>query len=112
MGIQVFLHPTDIILFNIYRPPLPGCVLELDELFSIAANEPSIIISDFIAHHPFWIDPTSSIARRLDDTENHIQLLLDFFPEVSLLKSRQATHTKGGVIDLALLSTSLTLIAT
>jgi len=84
-----------------------SCELELDKLFGLAANEPTIILGDFNARHPDWNDPSTPSAHRIDDTGRHIKLLLDSFPDVSLLNARQATHTKGGVLDLVFLSTSL-----
>jgi len=83
--------------------PAPEC----RDLFGLAANEPAIILGDFNAHHLDWNDPSTSSAHRIDDTGRHIKLLLDSFPDVSLLNARQATHTKGGVLNLVILSTSL-----
>jgi len=107
IGIKLSLHHTDLLLFNLYRKPHPSCELELDELFGLAANEPTIILGDFNAHHPDWNDTSTPSAHRIDDTGRHIKLLLDSFPDVSLLNARQATHTKGGVLDLVFLSTFL-----
>jgi len=107
LGIQISLNESNLFLFNIYRPPHPTYELEMDELFGLAAHEPTIIIGDFNAHHPNWNDPTTSSAYKTNDAGLHIKLLLDSFPDVSLLNSKQATHTKGGVLDLTILSNSL-----
>jgi len=107
LGIQISLNESNLFLFNIYRTPHPTCELEMDELFGLAAHEPTIILGDFNAHHPNWNDPTTSSAYKTNDAGLHIKLLLDSFPDVSLLNSKQATHTKGGVLDLTILSNSL-----
>ena len=101
IAIEIILLDTTLTLYNIYRN-WANNNLDLTQLFTYASANPTIILGDFNAHHPI-------LCSTRDTTEEgeHIAYALNYFPEIALLNSGQATHTRGGRLDLSFINTNL-----
>lgn len=97
------LHSTTLLCLSITFTDL----LNLDNIFSLMCNSPTILGGDFNAHHHIWNDPPSNTANKTCSNGLHIQQLLTSFPDVKLLNKHTPTHLRGGVFDLTFLSSDL-----
>lgn len=100
LAISIHLQEEIIDIYNCYRPPRNNCILELDELFSIAENSPILLGGDFNAHHPLFNDPTSYRPLLKDPPGIHIEHHLSNSLHIQILNKTKATHIRGGVLDL------------
>ena len=91
LAITAFINEHEVHIFNIYIPPAsscpPGFAPALDPLFQ--AQDDTLILGDFNAHHPSWYSSTSdsSAASRGDSIQDS---LTD--SDLVLLNTDQATR--------------------
>ena len=92
-------------VYNLYRSQR-HC-LDSRELLTLASHTSLLVGGDFNAHHPrlHSVLPTNTTGR-------HLSTLLEEIPHIKLLNTREATHTRGGRLDLTLVSGDLTAGAT
>lgn len=104
LAVTILLHHTSLTIYNVYNPPAGR--LNLGELFAAAAHQPIYASGDFNSHHPLLQSRSAT-----NQGGRHIGTLLPMHPEISLLNNGEATHIRGGVLDLSLISTQLKTIA-
>ncbi|XP_064104982.1 uncharacterized protein LOC135214537 [Macrobrachium nipponense] len=101
LSIQIRLENTSLVIHNIYKGH--DKILEGENLFSAASRENTFFAGDFNAHHPCLRSQQHTNA-----AGRHIHLLLEEFPEVALLNdTNEATHLRGGRLDLSFVSQNL-----
>ncbi|MPC70372.1 hypothetical protein E2C01_064618 [Portunus trituberculatus] len=101
LGVKIHKRSEEIVLY-VYRKP--NIDFTAGELFSTTYQEKVVIGGDFNAHHP-TINPNVNQA---NPTGTHIATLLDKMPENTLITEAEATHVRGGTLDLTFVSTNLT----
>ena len=104
-GVEVLaleLHLGELVLpvYNVYRSQ--RYQLEAGELLALATQSSLLVAGDFNAHHPILhsVSPTNATGR-------HLAALLEDVPQVRLLNTGEATHVRGGKLDLTLVSSDL-----
>ena len=104
LAVQITLQDAKLDIYNIYRKLTQGNTgeLELTQLFAHTSSTNTIIAGDFNAHHSILSSPSPS-----NDAGEHISHLLDNFNDVSIMNNGQATHIRGGRLDLTFISTPL-----
>ena len=100
MAVEIILLDTSLTIYNIYRNQA-NINLDLTQLFTTSITHPTIILGDFNAHHPILN------SNRITEEGEHIAYTLDQFPEMALLNNGQATHVRGGRLDLSFINTNL-----
>ncbi|XP_068203084.1 uncharacterized protein [Palaemon carinicauda] len=101
LSVQISLLATTLTVHNIYKSPAKS--INAEALFAAASKDGSIITGDFNAHHPFL----NSISAT-NQTGRHLHALLQEYPDVTLLNNvTEATHLKGGRLDLTFLSSAI-----
>ena len=102
LATKIHLNNQNLILYNIYKSPQFTGALDLSEVFSLSMHEDILIAGDFNAHHPILNSkgPTN-------EDGSHISHLLEELPEITLLNNGEATHLRGGRLDLAFIPTYL-----
>ena len=100
LAVKVQLLNQTLNVYNIYKQQ--EGYLELGELFALAANEPTFFGGDFNSHHPILSSPSTT-----NEAGEHIAHLLEEETNVALLNNGEATHIRGGRLDLAFLSSWL-----
>ena len=106
MAVEIILMETSLTIYNIYRNHA-NINLDLTQLFTFSSTQPTIILGDFNAHHPVL-----NSANRITEEGEHIAYILDQIPEMALLNNGQATHVRGGRLDLSFINTNLRQFAT
>ena len=106
MAVEIILLDSTLTIYNIYRNRANNN-FDLTQLFAFARNQPTLILGDFNAHHPILNSPGNTT-----EEGEHISFALHNFPEITLLNNGQATHIRGGRLDLAFLNTNLRQYAT
>lgn len=101
LGVTITTKNNIIRIYNIYKNPNTDFIAR--ERLSTAQYDTVIIAGDFNAHHP-RLNPSLG---KTNPTGTHLTDLLDQTPEISLMTEPQATHIKGGTLDLTLVSTDL-----
>lgn len=100
-AVTLQLTETNLHIFNIYRSQ--HSVLDINELFGLAASEPTIIAGDFNAHRRVIDSPS-----RPNEAGALFDWTLKEYPDVTLLNDvTQATHVGGGKLDLVFASAPL-----
>ncbi|KAK4318865.1 hypothetical protein Pmani_010187 [Petrolisthes manimaculis] len=89
-----------LLVYNIYRSQRHQ--LEAGELLSLASHSSVLVAGDLNAHHPMLQSPSPT-----NETGRHLAVLLEDIPHVRLLNTGEATHTRGGRLDLTLVSSDL-----
>lgn len=98
MAITLRLPHTSLLICNIYRAP--DAILDLNEIFGLAATDNVIIMGDFNAHHQVLSSP-----QRANTAGLHLNWALGEFPEILLLNDTTgATHIAAGRLDLTFAS--------
>ncbi|XP_068204626.1 uncharacterized protein [Palaemon carinicauda] len=101
LNVQIYLLATTLTVHNIYKTPAKS--IEAEALFAAASDDDSIIAGDFNAHHQFL----NSISET-NQTGRHLYDLLQKYPDLALLNNvTEATHLKGGYLDLTFLSIAI-----
>ena len=97
LALELQLGPLPLMVYNVYRSQ--RYLLEAGELLSLASHSSLLVAGDFNAHHPVLhsVSPTNATGRHLAD-------LLEELPHVHLLNTGEATHVRGGRLDLTLVS--------
>ena len=101
MAVELLLLDNSLTIYNIYRNNA-NHNLDLTQLFNFATNQQTLILGDFNAHHPIL----NSVSNTTEEGQ-HISFVLDSYPEIALLNKGQATHVRGGRLDLAFINTYL-----
>ena len=104
-AVKIQLLNQNLNLYNIYKQQ--NGTLDIGELFSQAAIEPTFIGGDFNAHHEMLSSPQNS-----NTDGEHIASLLEEISNITLLNSGEATHIRGGRLDLSFISIELRHLAT
>lgn len=101
LGVRIKTKTKKVALYNVYRKQ--NVPFTVGELFSTVHYEVVIIGGDFNAHHPH-LNPNIG---KVNPAGTQIISLLQQMPEVTLVAEPQATHVRGGTLDLTLVSTDL-----
>ncbi|XP_064083918.1 uncharacterized protein LOC135199693 [Macrobrachium nipponense] len=102
LSIHIRLENTSLVIHNIYKGH--DKILEGENLFSAASRENTFFAGDFNASSSMPYDPTTYKCSR----QTTLHLLLEEFPEVALLNdTNEATHLRGGSLDLSFVSQNL-----
>ncbi|XP_050691579.1 uncharacterized protein LOC126983125 [Eriocheir sinensis] len=88
LAVRVASPSATIELYCVYSGQ--AAVADFTELFSLAADEPTFIGSDFNAHHERWG------SRQNNRVGRHIATTLADLPTVTLLNTGEPTHVRGG----------------
>ena len=104
LALKITLQDTTLDIYNIHRKCTHGNSGELDltQLFAHASSRNTIINGDFNAHHPMLSSPSNT-----NEAGDHIAQIITDFPNVALLNNGQATHIRGGRLDLTFLTAPL-----
>ena len=94
LAVEIQLPGGSIKIYNIYSKPLCES-LDLNQVCATAAQDRVIIGGDFNAHMAM-LNP----RKRPNAAGIHIAEVLETFPEIALLNTKEPTHVKGGVLDL------------
>lgn len=100
VAVQLQLPRLEVAIYNIYSGP--GRQLEAGEVLSLATHVNILVAGDFNAHHPIL----QSVSRP-NPAGRHLAAVLEDLPEVVLLNNGEATHVRGGRLDLTLVSRAL-----
>ena len=109
LAVTVMLQDHELDTYSVYRKVHHENTGELDltRLFAHISSRRTLICSDFNAHHELLSSP-----QRANQAGEHIASALEDFPNVCLLNNGQATHMRGGRLDLPFLSKDLRHCAT
>ena len=77
-------------------------MLEGGELLSLTTHSSLLVGGDFNAHHP-----TLQSVSPTNQTGHHLAALLGDIPHAHLLNTGDATHVRGGRLDLTIVSSDL-----
>ena len=108
LAVSVLCQTSEVVIYNIYNSPNHG-ELEISEVLQHASAHPAVVAGDMNTHHP-RINPPGITT--IDAAGRHIDVMLQEYPLVKLLNTREATHEKGAALDLMLVSSSLSSRAT
>ena len=100
LAVELHLGAIQLPVYNIYRSP--RYELQCGELLTLAAHSSLLVAGDFNAHHPLL--SSVSLTNR---TGRHLATLLQEVPHIRLLNTGEATHVRGGRLDLTLVSSDL-----
>ena len=100
LALKMQVGGRPLLLYNIYRSQRH--TLEAGELVTLASQVSLLVAGDFNAHHPVLLSPSPANA-----TGRHLAALLEDVPHIHLLNTGEATHTRGGRLDLTLVSSDL-----
>ena len=105
MALELHVGGLRLLVYNLYRSQRHQ--LEAGELLTLAAHTSLLVGGDFNAHHPVLHSPSQA-----NEAGRHLAVLLEDVPHVRLLNTGEATHTRGGRLDLTLVSGDLAAGAT
>ena len=100
LAVKIRLARESLTLYNIYKKP-QNRMLEIGEVCALASQELILIGGDFNAHHPILSSP------KTNEAGIHIAEVLESCPEIALLNNGEPTHTRGGRLDLTLVTATL-----
>ena len=101
LAVTLTLQNGTLDIYNLYRNITSG-ELDLTQLGAHASNTHTLITGDFNAHHPLLSSPSSSNIAGV-----HIAQLLQDYHNISLVNNGEATHIRGGRLDLTFITTTL-----
>ena len=107
LALKITLQNTSLEIYNIYRKITHGSQgdLDLTQLFAHASSTSTLITGDFNAHHPLLSSVSNS-----NEAGEHIAQVLDDFQDISILNNGQATHIRGGRLDLTFISKAIRML--
>ena len=101
LAVTITLQNGNLDIYNIYRNIHHG-ELDLIQLGAHASNTNTLITGDFNAHHPVLSSPSPT-----NDAGEHIAHLLQDFHNISIINNGEATHIRGGRLDLTFITATL-----
>ncbi|XP_063854131.1 uncharacterized protein LOC135096523 [Scylla paramamosain] len=105
LALELQVGSLPLLVYNVYRSQRHQ--LEAGELLTLASHSSLLVAGDLNAHHPMLQSPSPA-----NETGRHLAVLLEEIPHVCLLNTGEATHTRGGRLDLTLVSSDLAAGAT